>query len=102
MYCILLWCRIVAAGDGRDLLDHFVCEWPVLADCPLLVGTRFILAQRNVDGHHLSPLGPEPLLLSVRRYVFNKLFLNSAVSLLELRPASSPSKSLNPSIHAPI
>ena len=65
MYCVLLWHRIMAAGDGRDLLDPFISKWPVLGDCPLLTGTRFILRQRNVDGHHLSSLGLDPFLLSV-------------------------------------
>lgn len=55
----------MAAGDGRDLLDHFISRWPVLEDCPLLIGARLILAQKNVDGHHLSLLGLDPFLCSV-------------------------------------
>lgn len=61
MYCILLWYRILATGDGRDLLDHLISKWPVLGDCLLFIGTRFILVQRSDDGH-LSPLGLDPFL----------------------------------------
>ena len=65
MCCVLLWCSIMAAGDGRDSRDCCIPKGPVLGDCPPVRGTRFILAQRHVGKHHLSPLGFDPFLCSV-------------------------------------